>query len=99
MGVDGASQFDRSSFSQHRPLAPQTVTDSADQRLRYKDFFLASKPALIEPESESESESAKKSTVNQDPTGLFEVASVSEFGGAMEKRGISNWWRRAMDFA
>jgi len=65
--------------------------------LRYKDFFLASKPALIEPESESES--AKYSVVNQDPTGLFEVGSVAEFGGAMEKRGISNWWRRAMDFA
>lgn len=54
---------------------------------------MASKPALVEPES------AKYSVVKQDPTGLFEVESVSEFGGAMEKRGIPNWWRRAMDFA
>ncbi|KAL2262208.1 hypothetical protein VTK26DRAFT_2127 [Humicola hyalothermophila] len=59
------------------------------QRLRYKDFYLASKPAPIEsdvPQSE-------------EPSGLFEVESVKEFAGAMEKRGITAWWKRGMGFA
>jgi len=61
----------------------------AVQRLRYKDFQLAFKPAPIEaavvqPEKQ---------------TGLFEVKSVQEFAAAMEKRGIAEWWKRGMEFA
>ncbi|KAK4251035.1 hypothetical protein C7999DRAFT_11220 [Corynascus novoguineensis] len=59
------------------------------QRLRYKDFQLISKPEPI-----------KASVVRpEERTGLFEVASVKEFADAMEKRGISEWWKRGMQFA
>lgn len=60
-----------------------------DQRLRYKDFHLACKPAPIET----------KSAQITDPTGLFEVETVKEFAAAMEKRGISRWWEQAMGFS
>lgn len=59
------------------------------QRLRYKDFQLVSKPAMIEHEP----------THPESQPGLIEVESVKEFGDAMERRGISEWWKRAMDFA
>ncbi|KAK4457339.1 hypothetical protein QBC42DRAFT_309451 [Cladorrhinum samala] len=59
------------------------------QRLRYKDFHLASKPSLIMEPASSQL---------QDSTGLFEVEDVNDFAAAMEKRGIAAWWRKAMDF-
>jgi hypothetical protein len=59
------------------------------QRLRYKDFQLAFKPAPIEA----------KVVQPEGRTGLFEVESVKEFAEAMEKRGISEWWKRGMEFA
>lgn len=58
------------------------------QRLRYKDFHLASRPAPIESDAAQPEKQA----------GLFEVESVSEFADAMEKRSISTWWKRAMEF-
>ncbi|KAK3325536.1 hypothetical protein B0H66DRAFT_127965 [Apodospora peruviana] len=68
---------------------------SAVQRLRYKDFHLASKPAEIQPDEFINQKVAKA----EDQHGLFEVETVSEFAHAMEQRGISAWWRRAMEFA
>ncbi|RKU44890.1 hypothetical protein DL546_007616 [Coniochaeta pulveracea] len=62
---------------------------STVQRLRYKDFYLACKPALIEG----------KSAQIRDPAGLFEVDTVKEFGVAMDKRGLFDWWGRAMGFS
>ncbi|KAK3902923.1 hypothetical protein C8A05DRAFT_43750 [Staphylotrichum tortipilum] len=59
------------------------------QRLRYKDFQLASKPARIEAAV----------VKPEERTGLFEVESVKEFAAAMEKRGIAEWWKRGMEFA
>lgn len=59
------------------------------QRLRYKDFHLAARPALIESDLPPSDEQP----------GLFEVEAMQDFAAAMEKRGISAWWRRAMDFA
>ncbi|KAK4225020.1 hypothetical protein QBC38DRAFT_369676 [Podospora fimiseda] len=59
------------------------------QRLRYKDFYLAAKPALIEPAVGK----------LQEQIGLFEVGDVNDFATAMEERGISAWWRKAMGFA
>ncbi|KAL2119277.1 hypothetical protein VTJ04DRAFT_6237 [Mycothermus thermophilus] len=59
------------------------------QRLRYKDFQLASKPAPIDAEvAQPEAR-----------TGLFEVTSTAEFADAMEQRGISGWWKQAMGFS
>jgi hypothetical protein len=65
-----------------------TIVDAV-QRLRYKDFQLALKPAPIE------------SMVAQpdDRTGLYEVESIKDFAAAMEKRGIAEWWKRGMEFA
>lgn len=36
---------------------------------------------------------------SEEQPGLFEVESVNDFAAAMEKRGISAWWKRAMGFA
>ncbi|KAK0720391.1 hypothetical protein B0H67DRAFT_575989 [Lasiosphaeris hirsuta] len=58
------------------------------QGLRYKEFQLVSKPAMIEHEPAQP----------EGQPGLLEVESVKEFGDAMEKRGISGWWKRAMGF-
>lgn len=72
------------------------------KRLRYKDFFLAAKPAAIEPEPVSASQKQKPTPKPQDASdliGLYEVETVSEFANHMEKRGISEWWRRAMEFS
>ncbi|KAK1833301.1 hypothetical protein QBC39DRAFT_279351 [Podospora conica] len=60
---------------------------STVQRLRYKDFQLVAKPSPLSPEA------------TPDPTGLYEVEAVKEFGDAMEKRGISHWWASAMGFS
>jgi hypothetical protein len=65
-----------------------SLTD-CNQGLRYKDFKLASRPAPIE----SDAGQARQ------PTGLFEVSSVNQFAAEMENRGLSNWWKRAMEFA
>jgi hypothetical protein len=64
------------------------LADTA-QRLRYKDFQLALKPAPIE----------SKVAQPDDRAGLFEVESVKEFASAMERRGIVEWWKRGMEFA
>ncbi|KAK4103999.1 hypothetical protein N658DRAFT_484068 [Parathielavia hyrcaniae] len=65
-----------------------TVQVDAGQRLRYKDFQLALKPAPIESEV----------VRPEERSGLFEVESVKEFAAAMEKRAISDWWKRGMEF-
>ncbi|KAK3308764.1 uncharacterized protein B0T15DRAFT_525183 [Chaetomium strumarium] len=59
------------------------------QGLRYKDFKLASRPAPIESDAGQAGKQA----------GLFEVASVQEFATVMDVMGLSNWWKRAMEFA
>ncbi|KAK4191715.1 hypothetical protein QBC35DRAFT_296293 [Podospora australis] len=59
------------------------------QRLRYKDFHLAYKPVPTETPTNQK----------QEPTGLVESESVSDFAAAMEQRGILSWWKKAMGFA
>jgi hypothetical protein len=62
---------------------------TAVQKLRYKDFQLASRPAVIEsdvPQSEEQQ-------------GLVEVKAIQEFAAAMERRGVAAWWRQAMNFS
>ncbi|EKG18786.1 hypothetical protein MPH_03952 [Macrophomina phaseolina MS6] len=61
------------------------------QRLRYKDYQLAVRPAPIEPEHVS-SENRKV------PVGLFEVGTVKEFGAIMQERGVWSWWRKGMGY-
>ncbi|KAK0635174.1 hypothetical protein B0T17DRAFT_481709 [Bombardia bombarda] len=64
---------------------------STVQRLRYKDFHLATKPELIGP--------ASAAACSTEQAGLFEVEAVQSFASEMERRGIAEWWRRAMEFA
>lgn len=61
------------------------------QRLRYKDFQLATKPAAKEIEN-----SVKEQDISYGK--LEEVDSVKEFGARMENLGIWNWWRKGMGY-
>ncbi|MCJ1382070.1 hypothetical protein MMC17_005182 [Xylographa soralifera] len=63
---------------------------SVVQRLRYKDYQLAARPAGIEKRKDGEMES--------ESAGLHEVASVKDFGLKMDEKGILGWWRRAMGY-
>ena len=61
------------------------------QRLRYKDYHLASRPSIASIEVESK-------TPQSVETGLFETGSVKDFGIRMQQRGLLSWWRRAMGY-
>ncbi|KAJ5243632.1 hypothetical protein N7489_003728 [Penicillium chrysogenum] len=78
------------------------------RRLRYKDFQLVTRPAVVEEEEEDGR--GKQGTGNRNgekkdgkelglAVGLDEVESVKEFGAIMAKRGVWNWWRRGMGYA
>lgn len=68
----------------------RTYTDNL-QRLRYKDYQLAVRPASLEPEN---GHLDGRST----PVGLFEVGSVKGFGAIMQQRGVWSWWRKGMGY-
>ncbi|KAK3698112.1 hypothetical protein LTR37_017070 [Vermiconidia calcicola] len=61
------------------------------QRLRYKDYQLASKPAATSLEHSIPSEARD--------VGFFETESVKDFGHQMQQRGVFAWWRKAMGYA
>lgn len=61
------------------------------QRLRYKDYNLASRPDPVHRETEIQSGNIVDS-------GFFETESVSDFGLKMQDRGVLSWWRRAMGY-
>jgi hypothetical protein len=58
------------------------------QSLRYKDYQLVARPALIEDASRPKLEYGK----------LFEVATVRDFSSHMTERGVLPWWRKAMGY-
>jgi hypothetical protein len=65
---------------------------STVQRLRYKDFQLAKKPAAKEVDD-------KTSQEQHVPYGkLEEVDSVKEYGAKMEVLGVRGWWRIGMGY-
>ncbi|KAK3679669.1 hypothetical protein LTR78_000045 [Recurvomyces mirabilis] len=60
------------------------------QKLRYKDYHLASKPAPV-------SEDASGVT---DARGiLYEIESVKDYAARMDAAGLLPWWRKAMGFS
>lgn len=61
-----------------------------NQRLRYKDYHLASRPGTILRESTSR--------IHNSEPGFFETESVKDFAISMEQRGVLSWWRRAMGY-
>ena len=75
------------------------------KRLRYKDFRVARRTALIEAQLElqqakAEGKVAGKAKEREDGEGMFkEVDSVREFGKYMEERGLLAWWRGGMGYA
>ncbi|KAK4565956.1 hypothetical protein LTR86_003805 [Recurvomyces mirabilis] len=60
------------------------------QKLRYKDYHLASKPAPV-------SEGAAGVMDARD--GLHEIESVKDYAVEMEAAGLLPWWRQAMGFS
>lgn len=77
------------------------------QRLRYKDYQLAVKPAekqLSDSQKSSivESGARKKEDTKAVDDGygkLVEIESVKEYGTVMEGMGLWNWWRKGMGYA
>ena len=61
------------------------------QRLRYKDYQLASRPATVKREGDCNADSPPR-------IGLFEIESVKAFGHKMQLLGVHAWWRRAMGY-
>nr|POE72893.1 hypothetical protein CFP56_30832 [Quercus suber] len=68
-----------------------TTTSRLVQKLRYKDYHLASRPAVVACAGESRPEN-----VTLPHQGLFETHSVKDFGEQMRLRGVFDWWRRCM---
>jgi hypothetical protein len=77
---------------------------AAVQRLRYKDFHLAAKPASIDIPHASQTQTQSQTQIQSNEPepetgpGLFETTSVNDFAKAMKKLGISAWWKHAMGF-
>ncbi|KAI9685119.1 MAG: hypothetical protein M1822_004706 [Bathelium mastoideum] len=61
------------------------------QRLRYKDYQLAARPApLLREENASIEDKAA--------VGLWELNSVKELAGKMSTKGIMSWWKQGMGY-
>lgn len=67
---------------------------STVQRLRYKDFQLATKPAEMKTPGNYEVMMPRGADYGK----LEEIESVKEFGLRMEKVGLWEWWRRGMGY-
>ena len=68
----------------------QNLTEG--QRLRYKNYQLAARPALVQRDQDMNHR-------NKIASGLYEVATVKEFANKMSERDILSWWKRGMGYA
>ena len=66
---------------------------STVQRLRYKDFQLATKLAELQLEEDVELKSRNVSISK-----LEELDTVKDFGARMEALGVLQWWRKGMGY-
>lgn len=57
--------------------------------MRYKDFALVCKPALVTREDGEEREGFRRE-------GFVVTESTRDFGVEMRRRGVQGWWRRGM---
>jgi len=73
---------------------PSEATLTGLQKLRYKDYQLASRPAEVKREN-----SASNDVVEHIASGLHETESVKDFGLQMQARGVYSWWRKGMGYA
>lgn len=62
------------------------------QNLRYKDYQLVSRPALLLAET-------PRLLQGKYTRGLHETDTVKDFAAQMHERAVYAWWRRAMGFA
>lgn len=76
-----------SSFNVFRSLLELTLR----QKLRYKDYHLASRPAALVLADRRDGESWSA-------TGLYEVDSVKDFAERMRQQRVFDWWREAMGY-
>jgi len=67
---------------------------AAVQGLRYKDYQLARRPEMM-----GEREVASGPILAGPVKGFWEAESVTEFAEEMGRRGVREWWRRAMGYA
>ncbi|KAI7406983.1 hypothetical protein KC336_g13474 [Hortaea werneckii] len=67
---------------------------STVQKLRYKDYQLAARPAEVEREGDR----AKIQEEGLNVEGLHETESVKDFAQQMHDRGVFEWWRKAMGY-
>lgn len=67
------------------------------QRLRYKDYQLAIRPAPLVVETQTGDESTAPDTRTV-PIGLNEVETVKDFGAVMRERNVWCWWRKGMGY-
>ncbi|KAI6829585.1 hypothetical protein KC340_g7242 [Hortaea werneckii] len=67
---------------------------STVQKLRYKDYQLAARPAEVEREGDR----AKIQEEGLNGEGLHETESVKDFAQQMHDRRVFGWWRKAMGY-
>lgn len=72
-------------------IGRELMADRRVQKLRYKDYQLAAKPAPMQREQKADYESQTKA-------GFHEVNSVKEFAGEMSERRVMSWWKRGMRY-
>ncbi|TKA79286.1 hypothetical protein B0A55_04251 [Friedmanniomyces simplex] len=66
----------------------------AVQRLRYKDYQLASRPAPVVWEGKT---GHQENLTERE--GLHETDSVKDFGQQVASRGVHAWWRKGMGYS
>ncbi|KAK5747179.1 hypothetical protein LTR17_000314 [Elasticomyces elasticus] len=64
------------------------------QKLRYKDYQLASRPARVKHE-----DACRPNVDMRSDHGLYETDSVKDFGQQMQDRAVHSWWRRGMGYS
>ncbi|RMX89615.1 hypothetical protein D0869_00751 [Hortaea werneckii] len=67
---------------------------STVQKLRYKDYQLAARPAEVEREGDG----GKVQRGGLVREGLHETETVKDFAQQMYDRGVFGWWRKAMGY-
>lgn len=76
----------------HNKKRPHVLKSATMQNLRYKDYQLASRPAVLIP-------GTPRSLKGQYTRGLDETDTVKDFAAQMRDRGVHGWWRVAMGYA
>ncbi len=69
---------------------------AAVQALRYKDFRCVHKPAACRVAARASGDDGDSDSAAAHS--FREVASVASFGDEMARRGLGEWWQRAMRY-